>query len=190
MALGDYTYRTFTYLAGDWTGDRAAIDKLHEWNEGKKWGLSFKDIHSETQSSDNSHNCSIKASLRKRMKLCKKFVIVVGSDTDDLKSGACYTCFWYKKPEMYSLMPGCYLNNHVDNRSYVQYECEMAKHDYDNDDMDVVVLYNSVNVNRNLCPEPLRWIGNHAPMKKKVTDYWGNSHIQWDYESVKKAMEA
>ena len=26
--------KTKTYLAGDWSGDKAAIDKLHEWNEG------------------------------------------------------------------------------------------------------------------------------------------------------------
>lgn len=26
-------YRTKTYLAGDWTGDKDAIDKIHEWND-------------------------------------------------------------------------------------------------------------------------------------------------------------
>ena len=187
MALDDYTYKTFTYIAGDWTGDNAAIDKLHEWNEGKKWGLHFKDIHSETQSSDSSLNCSIKASLRKRMKLCKKFVLVVGSGTDGLKSGSCHLCFWYKKASVYSL-PSCSLNHTIDNRSYIQFECEMAKYDWLHNDLQIVVLYNSVNENRSLCPEPLRYVGTHAPMKKKVTDYFGNSHIEWDYDSVKKAI--
>lgn len=188
MNIDEYRYKTFTYIAGDWTGDKAAIDKLHEWNEGRKWGLTCKDVHSETQSSDSSLNCSIKASLRKRMKICKKFVLVVGSETDGLKSGACYTCRWYKKAELYTFMPSCLLNHYVDNRSYIKYECDMAKYDYDNDDIEIVVLYNSVNVNRNLCPEPLRWIGTHAPMKKKVTDYYGYTHYDWDYDSVKNAI--
>lgn len=30
MSLDDYIYKTFTY-AGDWTGDRAAIDKLSQF---------------------------------------------------------------------------------------------------------------------------------------------------------------
>lgn len=188
MGLDNYRNRIFTYIAGDWTGDRNAIDKLHEWNDGKKWGLTFKDIHSETQSNDSSLNCSIKTSLRKRMKLCKKFVLVVGNGTDALQSGACYKCFCYKKPDIYTLIPTCSIGIHIDNRSYVQFECEMAKKDYDDDLMDIVVLYNSINENRSLCPEPLRWIGTHAPMKKKVTDYWGNTHYDWDYDSVKKAM--
>lgn len=123
------------------------------------------------------------------MKLCKKFILIVGSDTDNLKSGACFQCFLYKKPDLSTLFPSCYLNHNVDNRSYIQYECEMAKFDYDNNDIDIVVLYNSINENRSLCPEPLRWVGNHAPMKKKVTDYLGNTHYEWDYENVKKAIE-
>jgi len=188
MGINNYSYRTFTYIAGDWTGDKEAIEMLYEWNEGEKWGLSFKDIHSETQSSDSSLNCSIKASLRKRMKLCKKFIIVVGSGTDGLKSGACHLCFCYIKSTLYNLIPKCAINNYIDNRSFVQYECKMAKDDYDNDDMEIVVLYNSVNVNRYLCPEPLRWVGKHAPMKKKITGTFGKSHIVWDYDSVKKAI--
>ena len=64
----------------------------------------------------------------------------------------------------------------------------MAKYDWLHNDLQIVVLYNSVNENRSLCPEPLRYVGTHAPMKKKVTDYFGNSHIEWDYDSVKKAI--
>ena len=26
-------YRTKTYIAADWDGDKEAIDKLHEWNK-------------------------------------------------------------------------------------------------------------------------------------------------------------
>ena len=29
------TYRTKTYIAGDWTEDKDAIDQLHKWNNNK-----------------------------------------------------------------------------------------------------------------------------------------------------------
>lgn len=58
-------YRTKTYIAADWDGDKNAIDQLHTWNDGKKWSLSFTDAHDLTQARDNSLNCSIKASLAK-----------------------------------------------------------------------------------------------------------------------------
>lgn len=32
------TYRTKTYIAGDWDGDQTAIKKLYEWKEGDKHG--------------------------------------------------------------------------------------------------------------------------------------------------------
>lgn len=40
--------KTKTYLAGDWTGDKVAIDKLHQWNEGNRWSLHFIDVHDLT----------------------------------------------------------------------------------------------------------------------------------------------
>lgn len=190
MSINDRVYRTCTYIAGDWSGDKDAVDKLMEWNEGNKWSLHFTDVHKLTQSYDGSLNCSIKASLRTRMSKSKKFVLVVGSGTDNLRSGACYKCGWYTKPKLYQLIGTCTLgHSYIDNRSYVQYECDLAKNGYDNDNIEIVVLYNSVNINRGLCPENLRWIGNHVPMKKKETDIWGNTHIVWDYASVKKAIE-
>ena len=60
-------YRTKTYLAGDWTGDKDAVEQLHKWNNSNYWGLSFHDAHDLTQSSDSSKNCNIKASLRTRL---------------------------------------------------------------------------------------------------------------------------
>jgi len=30
-------YRTKTYIAGDWTGDKNLIDELYEWNDSKHW---------------------------------------------------------------------------------------------------------------------------------------------------------
>ena len=35
------TYRTKTYIAGDWTGDKNLIDKLHEWNDNANLNLHF-----------------------------------------------------------------------------------------------------------------------------------------------------
>lgn len=55
-------YRTRTYIAADWSGDRDAVDQLHKWND-VHWSLSFTDAHDLTQSSDSSLNCSIKSSL-------------------------------------------------------------------------------------------------------------------------------
>ncbi len=32
------TYRTKTYIAADWTGDKSAVDQLHTWNDiGPTW---------------------------------------------------------------------------------------------------------------------------------------------------------
>lgn len=87
--------KTKTYLAGDWTGDRDAIDKLHQWNDGNKWSLHFIDVHDLTQSRDNSNNCNIKNSLRTRMGISKFFVFIVGEHTKSLRGGACYLCDWY-----------------------------------------------------------------------------------------------
>lgn len=33
------TYRTKTYIAADWTGDKDAVDQLYTWNESKYWVL-------------------------------------------------------------------------------------------------------------------------------------------------------
>ena len=44
MTITDRSYRTCTYIAGDWTGDSSAIEELHKWNESDHWGLSFTDF--------------------------------------------------------------------------------------------------------------------------------------------------
>ena len=38
-------YRTRTYIAGDWTSDKIAIDKLFQWNDSNYWNLDFVDVH-------------------------------------------------------------------------------------------------------------------------------------------------
>ena len=90
MAITDYVYRTKTYLAGSWTGDRDIIDKLHEWNNSDRLALSFVDVHDLAQSSDNTLNCNIKRSLRQRLDITKTFVLIVGEHTTSVTSGACF----------------------------------------------------------------------------------------------------
>ena len=82
-------YRTRTYIAGDWTNDKNAIDQLYKWNNSDYWGLDFVDVHQFHQSNDGSLNCSIKDSLRDRMDSCKTFVLVVGNKTNITTAGAC-----------------------------------------------------------------------------------------------------
>lgn len=36
------TYRTRTYIAGDWDNDKDAVDQLHKWNDSNYWNLSFR----------------------------------------------------------------------------------------------------------------------------------------------------
>ena len=86
------TYRTKTYIAGDWDGDRDAINQLHKWNDSNYWSLSFTDAHDITQANDTSLNCSIKKSLALRMDASKTFVLIVGDNTINLRSGSCSYC--------------------------------------------------------------------------------------------------
>jgi hypothetical protein len=97
MNIYDMTNRTKTYLAGDWTGDKDLIDKLHEWNDSEGLALNFTDVHSLTSSSDATLNCNIKKSLRQRMNISKTFVLIVGKDTKNLRSGSCALCAHYNK---------------------------------------------------------------------------------------------
>ena len=78
MSIYEMKNRTKTYLAGDWTGDEDLIEKIKEWNKDNNLGISFTDVHELTSSSDSSLNCSIKSSLRKRLSICKTFVLIVG----------------------------------------------------------------------------------------------------------------
>lgn len=174
MDIRTLNNKTKTYLAGDWTGDKDAIDKLHQWNKGNFWSLHFIDVHDLTQSRDSSNNCNIKSSLRTRMGISKTFVLIVGEHTKSLKSGVCYLCDWYR-------INSCLLGYSVDNRSYIEYECDMAI----KENAKIVVLYNSIIVNRGKCPEVLRNKGIHIPMKKFNHDTW---NVEWDYQTVKSAI--
>lgn len=169
-------YRTKTYIAGDWDGDRNAIDQLYKWNDGKYWSLSFTDAHDITQANDTSLNCSIKKSLSTRMDASKTFVLIVGGNTINLRSGSCSYCGSYN-----GYSHSCSRGYQTSLKSYIEYECDKAVRD----GLKIVVLYNSPNVRKSKCPEVLRDKGYHAPMQK-----WENGSLYWDYQSVKCALEA
>lgn len=169
------TYRTKTYIAADWTGDSDAVQILHDWNKNKYLSLSFTDVHEVTQSNDSSLNCSIKASLKKRMDISKTFVLIVGDNTATVRSGSCSYCNSYNSWSMY-----CARGYSVDRRSYIEYECDKAVEA----GIKIVVLYNSTVVNRNKCPVAVKNLGTHVAMCYRGTD--GN--VYWNYQAVKNAL--
>ena len=168
-------YRTKTYIAADWTGDKDAVDQLYKWKEGRKWSLTFVDAHDLTQAKDSSLNCSIKASLKKRLDVSKTFVLIIGDKTKDLRSGSCSYCSSYN-----SWTYSCARGYSVDYRSYIEYECDKAIEA----GMKIVVLYNSTKVDRDKCPTKVKYTGEHVAMCYRGYD--GN--IYWDYEAVKNAL--
>ena len=176
--LNSMAYRTRTYIAGDWTGDKDAIDQLYKWNSSNYWSLDFIDAHELTQSSDTSLYCSIKASLRERLDRSKTFVLIVGESTSSLTKGNCVYCRNYIPS--YSGGPKCSHGYGISMKSYIDYECDKAIRD----GLNIVVLYNSTYVKKDLCPVSIRDVGEHAPMKT-----WKNGAREWDYQSVKSAFD-
>lgn len=185
MNIYEMTNRTKTYLAGDWTGDKDLIKKIQEWNTSNRFGLNFVDVHELTSSNDGSLNCSIKASLRARMNISKTFVLVVGKNTKSLRSGACFCCSRYRIA--YNGSPYC-LNsqfNSIDNRSFVQYECEMALKDYNDGKLkNIVVIYNGrTTPDKSLCPDCLKNVGIHIG-----SDVINGGKRCWNYQVIKKQI--
>lgn len=170
------SYRTKTYIAGDWDGDHNAIDQLYKWKDSNYWSLSFTNAHDLTQANDKSLNCSIKRSLATRMDASKTFVLIVGNNTINLRSGSCSYCSSYN-----GYLHSCSRNYQTSLKSYIEYECDKAVRD----GLKIVVLYNSPNVRKSNCPEVLREKGYHAPMQKLE-----NGSPRWNYQSVKNALEA
>lgn len=186
MSIDDMVYRTKTYLAGDWTGDSDLINKLKEWNINQRLQLHFVNVHEVTQSSDSSLNCSIKRSLRKRLNISKTFVLIVGEKTLSLKSGACYLCRYYNRSSLwYSTNPYCTNGGYVDNRNYVQYECEMALKDYTDGKLkNIVVIYNGLLFpDYSRCPNILRNVGTHIG-----SDVIENGVRKWAYSRIKDVI--
>lgn len=167
-------YRTRTYIAADWSGDKDAVEQLHKWNNGY-WSLSFTDAHDLTQSSDSSLNCSIKTSLKTRMDASKTFVLIVGDKTDSVTAGSCRYCSSYN-----SWTSSCARGRSIDYRSYIKYECVKAVEAK----IKIVILYNSTIVSRSKCPEAVRYKGTHVAML-----YRKNNNLFWDYNAVKNALQ-
>ena len=186
MGINDMVYRTKTYIAGDWTGDSDLIQKLEEWNKNDHLALSFVNVHEVTQSSDDSSNCSIKRSLRKRMSISKTFVLIVGDKTCSLRSGACYNCkSYFPGVAATNISAFCLKGNPIDNRSYIEYECEMALKDYNDGKLkNIVVIYNGLTApDYNKCPSILRNVGTHIG-----SDVIEGGIRRWAYSQIKKAI--
>lgn len=169
-------YRTKTYLAGDWTGDKNAIDKIHEWNNSDYYSqLTFVDVHEFIQARDTSLPCTIKDTLRERMKMCKTFVLIVGEHTNKLTKGSCRLC-----QDCFSICDCCLCKRRhtIDDRSYVDYECEQAI----KQELRIVVLYNSVRINKDLCPTVLKSKGKHVAMRNN------DCPLSWNYSGVRDAI--
>ena len=167
-------YRTRTYIAGDWDGDKDAVDQLHKWNNSDFWSLSFTDAHDLRQARDSSLNCSIKSSLAARLDASKTFVLIVGSGTNTVRSGSCRYCDSYN-----NWTGACARGHSVDLRSYVQYECEKAVRD----GLKIVVLYKAASINKSRCPDAVKNIGAHVAMF-----YLEDGRYYWNYRAVKNAL--
>ena len=181
MALFDLVNRTKTFISGDWTGDKDLIDKLKEWNNNDNLGLSFIDVHDLTQSYDTSLPCSIKNSLRQRINISKTFVLIAGKATVSLTKGACRNCSRYNSWSSY-----CTTGKSYDNRSHIEYECEMALKDYRAGELKkIVVIYNGlINPDKSRCPEILKSVGTHIG-----SDTYNSSGVRcWNYSGIKKAI--
>ncbi len=168
------TYRTRTYIAADWDNDKDAVEKLREWNDGKKWSLSFTDAHDLTQSRDDSLNCSIKASLALRMDASKTFVLIVSNNTKSRRAGECTYCSSFNNGK-------CKTGHTINNDSFIEYECKKAVRDSEN--IKLVVLYNAATVDKSKCPDAIKAYGTHSPMQKME-----DGKHYWDYQSVKTAL--
>ncbi len=186
MGINDMVYRTKTYIAGDWTGDSDLIQELDKWNKDNHLALSFVNVHEVTQSSDSTLNCNIKRSLRKRLNITKTFVLIVGKNTLALRSGACYLCNYYNSGGgWFNTSPSCNNGGNVDNRSYIQYECQMALKDYNEGKLkNIVVIYNGLTApDYNRCPELLRNVGVHIG-----SDVIEDGVHKWAYSRIKNAI--
>lgn len=154
------TYRTKTYIAADWDNDGDAVRQLREWNDSDfLTKIDFVDVHEYVQARDSSLCCTIKRSLNERMNMSKTFILIVGAETDRLTKGSCQYCEKY----IHRASGGaCISGNAVNYRSYIEHECSLAI----KGKLNIVVLYKSSYVNKQLCPEIIRNIGVHSPMKE------------------------
>lgn len=151
-------YRTKTYVAADWDNDIEAINQLYKWNDSDFYTkIDFINVHDFIQARDSSLYCSIKRSLNERMSMSKTFILIVGDKTNSITKGGCQHCILYNK-NSYTCRGG----HRINFKSYIEHECYSALRN----NLNIVVLYNSNNIDYSLCPEILRDKGVHAPMKE------------------------
>ena len=168
-------YRTKTYIAADWDGDKSAVDQLYKWKNSDHWSFDFVDAHDLTQARDSSLNCSIKASLKKRIDVSKTFVLIVGSQTKTVRAGSCQYCNSYN-----SWTSHCARGYSVDYKSYIEYECEKAVEA----GIKIVILYNATTVDKSKCPDAVKAQGTHLAMM-----YIQNGIKYWNYSAIKDAIQ-
>lgn len=77
------------------------------------------------------------------------------------------------------VVQACTRGHSVDNRSYIEYECDKAVRD----GLNIVVLYNAATVNKSKCPDAVKNVGTHTAMC-----YYENGTYYWDYQAVKTAL--
>ena len=169
-------YRTRTYIAADFDHDKDAVDQLMKWNDSKHWKMDFSNAHELESCRDSSLYCTIKRSLKRRMSGSKRFVLIVGADTKKVTKGECRYCDSYDSnfPRCIRRFPAG--DHFIDNRSYIRFECDLAV----KQNLQIIVLYKASQINRNLCPDSVKWIGTHLPL------YCGQG--QWNYQEVKNAF--
>ncbi len=90
--------------------------------------------------------------------MSKTFILIVGSGTNSITKGSCQYCAKYRNIWGYTY---CESGNSINYKSYIEHECNLAV----KKGLNIVVLYNSNYVNKQLCPEAVRNVGVHAPMK-------------------------
>ena len=166
--------RTRTYIAADWDDDYDLVGTLQRWNDSEYWSLSFPDAHELTQARDTSKACSIKKSLHDRLEASNTFVLIVGGQTSSLRKGSCQYCPSYAG--------WCRRGHSASTKSFIEYECKYAVEN----GLKIVVLYNMSEPDRSLCPEAVRWEGDHLSAWRYDP---GSRKYQWDYQAIKHAIE-
>lgn len=170
--------RTKTYVALDWDGDITAVEQLYKWNDEEQWRLALADGLDIVHPENKSLSCNKKMSIKRRMDESNAFILIVGDATLGITTGGCHECARFNKA-----VKRCSKGSPADFQGYLEYECEEAAKAHENDKVDIIILYNSTEVDKTKCPGSLGGLGRHASMRKLK----GRESI-WDFESVKQAL--
>ena len=167
--------REYTYIAADFDNDNDAVKTLL-WMNANDY-IDFNNAHAIQQSYDDSLACSIKRSLMLRMDESNKFVLIVGTHTNTVSKGGCQLCGSYN-----SYTSHCARNGNIDYRSFIKFECDKAVEA----GIKIVVLYKDQEIERDLCPEVVRWKGTHRQMIYRGND----GQLHWDLSGIAQAFNS